>query len=151
MSKARLIKLIHVGCRELRIDAEDRKALQTRLVGKSSLSDMTEAELRAVLAHVKEQGFKPKPSAKARPLPERADVRYIYVLWDKLADAGVLRNPSTSGINTFIRKRFAKKWGAVPMDVSQLTEWNQINDVIKALKDWCAREGIDTTPNAPKS
>ena len=140
-----LQKLIHVGCRELGIDRDARHDMQLQVVGKASLSDMTEAELEKVVQHLKQAGFNPAPrksGAKHKRAP-RADLRLVHVLWAKLGEAGELRDPSRAGLNTFIRKRFGAAWGTVPADVDMLREHMQIDDVIQALKNWGQRAGID--------
>lgn len=141
-----LQKLIHVGCRELGIDAETRRDLQLVATGKASMSDMTEAELQKVVEALKARGFHPERSGGfARPVSPRADIRFIHVLWRQLALAGALKVTGRKGLNAFIRARFEKKWGAVPLDVDALRDPAQINDVTRALKDWCARVGVKLT------
>lgn len=143
MTTRTLQKLIHVGCRELGIDAETRRDLQFVATGKASMSDMTEADLTKVVDALKARGFKPEGSAGARrPAAARADVRYLHVLWSLLGRAGVLKVGGRKGLNAFIRVRFEKKWGAVPLDVDALCDAGQINDVTRALKDWCQRAGV---------
>lgn len=141
MSKA-MIKLVHVGCRELGIDADTRKAMQRQLTGKVSLSEMTEAELKLVVDNLKQRGFKVKGSGKRKAAP-RADLRLVHVLWRKLGEAGALREPSRAGLNNFIRKQFGETWQSVPADVDMLRDHTQIDDVIQALKAWVRREGVD--------
>ena len=149
MTARALQKLIHVGCRELGIDRDDRHALQVIATGKGSLSDMSEAELHKVVDALKARGFKAgfkgKVNGRRAPAP-RADLRYVHVLWAKLGQAGALSRPGRDGLNAFLRSRFEKKWGSVPIDIDALREAGQINDVIRALKDWCQREGVDSQP-----
>ena len=137
------IAAIHVGCKQLGIDADARHDLQLRLVGKASLSDMTPAEQLRVLAHLKEQGFTPSGGAKPkRPMASRGDVRFCHVLWGKLIAGGVVHQKGAAGLNAFIRKRFAEAWGATPLDVDQMHDHAQIATVIEALKAMCTRAGI---------
>lgn len=142
-----LQKLIHVGCRELGLDAETRHDLQLVVTGKESLSEMTEDELNAVVMALRERGFQPTRGAGrghgARPRAPRADVRFCHVMWRLLAEKGAVRRPGPDGLNTFIRARFAKKWGHVPIDIDAMREWSEISDIVDALKDWCLREGIE--------
>lgn len=148
-----LKRMIHVGCKQLGLDEDTRRGLQLVATGKTSMADMTEAELRQVVDALKQRGFKPygntyftggkkggKRTAHA-PAP-RADLRFVHVLWKQLGDAGALKRPSRDGLNTFIRSRFEGKWQSVPIDVDALRDAGQINDVIRALKDWCQREGV---------
>lgn len=137
-----LQKRIHAGCRQLGLDNDARRDLQLVATGKASMRDMSEADLLKVVSALKARGLKPSPKAK-RPAAPRADLRLIHVLWAKLGEAGVLKRPGREGLNTFIRARFEKVWGSVPADVDMLRDWQQIDAVINALKDWGWREGID--------
>lgn len=145
MTARTLQKLIHVGCRELGIERDDRHALQVIATGKESLSEMSEAELHKVVDALKARGFRPDNRGK-RPPARRADVRYCHVLWRLLHEQGAARVAGSAGLNAFIRARFAKKWGAAPIDIDALQDWAQIADVVDALKDWCERVGVNPKP-----
>jgi len=138
-----LQKLVHVGCRELGIDADTRRDLQRELTGKESLSDMAEPELTLVVDALKARGFTPRSTGR-KPQARRADVRLIHVLWRKLGEADALKDPSRAGLNAFVRKRFEENWGgAAPADVDMLSDPLQIDDVVQGLKAWGKRENID--------
>jgi hypothetical protein len=150
-----LQKMIHVGCKQLRIDNDTRRDLQLAVTGKASMSDMTEADLGRVVAALKARGFKPFGNSyfngsktghrgKAKPAAPRGDLRYVHVLWRLLGEAGAVTTPGRDGLNAFIRARFEGKWAFVPIDVDALRDPDQINDVIRALKDWCKRAGVRT-------
>ncbi|MDO5704056.1 MAG: regulatory protein GemA [Paracoccus sp. (in: a-proteobacteria)] len=126
----------------MRIDAETRHAMQQEVTGKSSMSDMTDRELRLVADALRARGFESKPHGTGRPPAARADVRYIHVLWGLLADAEVVDRPGADGLNAFIRARFSAGWGSAPIDVDALRDHKQINAVIKALQAMCDRHGI---------
>ncbi|MBW4708648.1 regulatory protein GemA [Roseobacter sp. YSTF-M11] len=138
------MKLIHVACRELALDQDDRRALQLEVCGKASMSEMTEQDMDAVLDRLKKDGFNPnsKPGKTHRAAP-RSDLRLIHVLWRKLGDAGVLDRPDRAGLNAFVRSRFGDHWQSVPADIDMLREKDQIDAVIRALKAWGKRAGID--------
>ena len=141
-----VLKTIHVAVRDLGLDDETRRDLQLRVTGKASLREMTDAERLAVLDELKAYGFKPapKPGARGHRRPAtRGDVRFIHVLWGKLAKAGAIDAPGSAGLNAFIRSRFEKAWGAVPIDVDSMRDWKQIATVIEALKAMCHRAGIE--------
>ena len=139
-----LQKLIFAGCRELNMREEDRQAMQKRVTGKASMRDMSEADLKLVVNELKSKGFVVRKSGKTKhKRAERRDVRLIHVLWKKLGDAGALRDPSRKGLNAFISRRFGNAWGFVPVDVDQLSDWQKIDQVIQALKNWGEREEID--------
>lgn len=138
------IKLIHVAARELGLDADTRHQLQLVTTGKSSLAEMSPAELDQVVEALKARGFAPgrKVARKGRKAAPRGDIRFCYVLWGKLIAAGAVDAPGAKGLNTFIRTRFEKAWGAAPLDVDQMQDWRQIATVIEALKAMCARAGV---------
>ena len=64
------------------------------------------------------------------------------MLWGKLGAASHLERPDRAGLNAFLRSRFEGKWQSVPLDIDVLRDHAQINDVIRALKDWCKRKGV---------
>ncbi len=130
---------IFVGCRALGLDNDARKAMQLQLVGKESLTDMTEEERQTIVAHLTEKGAFKKPFKAA----DRADIRLIHVMWKTLSQHGKTRVAGRAGLNKFIRAQFGDAWGAVPADVDMLTDTKQINTVLKALRDWIDREGIE--------
>lgn len=143
-----LRKTIFVACRELGLDNDTRRDLQLVATGKASMSDMTEADMEKVLAQLKERGFEAgfKAASKGRfkKAAPRADLRYVHVLWRLLGEAGKIKKPGRAGLNAFVRSRFEGKWKSVPIDIDTLRDAGQINDVTRALKDWCKREGIVT-------
>lgn len=142
-----LIQKIHVACRQLGIEEETRRDLTLRVVGKDSLRACTDAELSAVVDELKTRGFKPEAKAKGnrkfRPFASRGDVRFCHVLWAKLVAAKAVAVPGSEGLNAFVRARFEKAWGAVPIDIDQMRDWKQIAQVIEALKAMCLRAGIE--------
>lgn len=143
---ARLRKMIHVGCKQLRLDDETRRDLQLVTTGKTSMTDMTEADLQKVVEALKERGFRPAWSAnkgRSWPLAPREDLRKAHKLWSLLGKAGVLTRPGRDGLNAFIRSRFEGKWQSVPMDIDTLRDPRQISDVINALKAMCKTNGVE--------
>ncbi|MFV1464647.1 regulatory protein GemA [Phaeobacter sp. JH57H2] len=143
MSRA-LQQKIHIGCRQLGMDSDARRGLQLAVTGKTSMKDMTDAELKSVLMRLKNDGFKPATAGNHRhKKAPRADLRLVHVLWRKLGEADALRDPSRKGLNTFIRKRFGSAWQSVPADVDMLRDHDQIDQVIQALKSWGHRQDID--------
>lgn len=149
MSIASLRRQIHVGCKQLGLDDETRHDLQLAATGKASMKDMSEGDMRKVLDALKQRGFKTSTGRKRKRAP-RADVRYCHVLWGLLYKAGHARIGGAEGLNAFVRSRFENTWGHVPIDIDAMTEAGEINDVIRALKDWCGRNGIPTELNGTK-
>ena len=140
---AALIRTIHTACRQLGLDEETRRDLQKQVTGRDSLSVMTNPEREAVLAALKERGFKPAFKG-ARKTADRGDVRFCHVLWGKLFRAGTVEKAGARGLNAFVRSRFEKAWGAAPIDIDQMRDAEQIAAIAEALKAMCRRAGIPT-------
>jgi len=143
MSKRALQQQIHIACRDLKIDADDRRAMQEMACGKASMKDMTERDLKLVINHLKSQGWKPQKRRHKHKAAPRRDLRLVHVLWGLLGRDGHLDRPDRAGLNAFIRSQFEGKWSSVPLDVDMLTDPSQINDVIMALRAWCNRAGVE--------
>lgn len=141
-----LQRMIHLACRQLGIDQDTRHDLQLVVTGKSSLRDMSDDDGQAMVRALKERGFRSAVAGNGRkkhPAAPRADLRLVHVLWTRLGEAGALREPGRAGLNAFIRTRFGKSWGSVPVDVDALRDWSQIADLIDALKAMCERAGVE--------
>lgn len=139
-----LRRLIHVGCKELGLDQDDRRALQLEICGKESMSDMSGDDMKAVLERLRRDGFTPTLlGPRRRPPAPRSDLRLCHVLWRKLGEAGELERPDRDGLNAFIRSRFGDHWQSVPADIDMLRDPDQISAVIRALKSWGKRAEID--------
>lgn len=137
-------RAIYAGLRVVGlVEEEDRRDLYERVTGRRRLREMSDGERAAVVDELRRLGFKPA-SPPRKPAAPRPDLRYIHVLWGKLARAGALKKPGRAGLNAFVRARFGDKWASVPIDVDTLREAGQISDVIRALKDMCARAGLAT-------
>lgn len=141
-----LQKLIFAACRQLGLDDDARRDLQVSVTGKSSLRDMSDAELKLVVNRLEQSGFKRPSTGHKHPPAPRRDLRLIHVLWRKLGQAGALNQPGRAGLNAFIRARFGKAWGSVPADIDMLRDWEKIDAVIQALLQWCEREGVEIDP-----
>lgn len=142
MTDRTLQRAIFAACRDLGLDTEARHDLQLRVTGKESLSDMNEGELKLVISEMKRMGFRLARGGR-HPRAPRADLRLVHVLWSRLGAAGALERPGRDGLNAFIRTQFGVAWGSVPVDVDALRDAAQINAVIRALKAWCARAGVE--------
>lgn len=64
---ANLIKVIHTGKNSLGWDDETYRAVMTRVTGKRSARDCSEAELESVVRYMRSQGFTPTAKAGRRP------------------------------------------------------------------------------------
>ncbi len=139
-ARQRLIRLIHVGKRELGLDAEIYRALLMGSVQKDSTSAMSVPELERVLERMKRSGFKvrvksarpPAQSRPGRPLAQYPEARKVRALWLFLHQLGAVKNPSEEALAAYV-KRIAK------VDALQWTNGNQTEALIETLKKWAMR------------
>ncbi len=139
-ARQRLIRLIHVGKRELGLDDEIYRALLMGSVHKDSTSAMSVPELERVLERMKRSGFKvrvksarpPAQSRPGRPLAQYPEARKVRALWLFLHQLGAVKNPSEEALAAYV-KRIAK------VDALQWTNGNQTEALIETLKKWAMR------------
>ncbi len=139
-ARQRLIRLIHVGKRELGLDDEIYRALLMGSVQKDSTSAMSVLELERVLERMKRSGFKvrvksarpPAQSRPGRPLAQYPEARKVRALWLFLHQLGAVKNPSEEALAAYV-KRIAK------VDALQWTNGNQTEALIETLKKWAMR------------
>lgn len=143
--RKQLIKLIHVGRRELGMQDEDYRAMlagMPALGGKTSSADLGIKGLEIVLRVLKARGFKVRTKAAAgrhanRKLADDSQSRLIRSLWIQLHDAGAVRDPSESALASYVRR-------VTNVDDLAWLNTRQASSVIEQLKSWLARS-IQTT------
>lgn len=140
----RLIKLIHVGRRELGMDDESYRAMLSnipRLEGATSSKDLSVPNLKVVLEVLKSKGFKvvpnPKKATKTTPktvkkMADDAQSKLIRHLWLELHNKGAVRDPSETALTRFVANR-------VQVEALQWLSTAQASRVIEHLKKWLKR------------
>ena len=135
------ISLIHIGAGKLGLDEETRRAMYGTVTGKSSCSDMSWQERKAVLDHLKAKGFKittprkagnPRPAAPSRTLDTSALASKVRALWLGLHELGAVRDASEAALGAYC-KRIAK------VDALQWASGGQLETLIETLKKWVIR------------
>ena len=133
------IRAVHAACRELGLDAEDRHALQQRVVGKASLTEMTGDELSRVLDALNG----PRRRRRRDDLPRAATAAKLRALWLSGYHLGVVRDRSDRALAAFVRRQTgldAARWAHHTADAVR---------AIDGLKGWLARAaGVDWSPHA---
>lgn len=137
--------IINIAKAQLGLDEGDYRSMLSRVTGKASLRLMSGGEKTKVVDELKRLGFKvAAKSNQKRKAAARADVRYCHVIWRLLVDGGAMNVKGAKGLNAFIRARFERTWGCVPIDIDTMTDAREISQVIEALKKIAARHGIAT-------
>lgn len=142
--RLRLIKLIHVGRRELNMDEESYRLMLANipeLEGATSSANLSVPKLKVVLELLKQKGFKVVPKAgKSAVLTRKTNIKQandpqsklIRHLWLELHNKGAVRDPSEAALNRFVLKR-------VQVEALQWLSTAQASQVIEHLKQWLKR------------
>lgn len=135
--RARLIRVIHVGKRELGMDEDTYRDFLKNLTGKRSCSALSEDQLRIVRDAMKKKGFHVKPKSKGKRAgnAKQPRINKITALWCALADAGVVENKSWEAMEAWCKTKTEGR----PL---AWAEPQELNKCIEALKSWSAREGV---------
>lgn len=132
--RQRLIRLIHVGKRELGLDDDTYRAMLSNVVtGKSSSSAMTVPQLERVVAAMKDKGFKVKGGAGTRPQAADKQSSKIRALWLELHRLGYVGNPEEAALAAWVQRM-------TKVAALQWLSGKQASMVIEELKKWLGRD-----------
>lgn len=135
--RTRLIKLIHVGRRELAMDEDTYRAILKDKTGHDSAADCSVPQLERLLGHLKSAGFKVKVSASAgaqrrggsRALADDDQSRMIRAIWLELHGMGIVRDSSEAAMAGFVCRH-------TKIEALQWLSSKQASSVIEHLKKW---------------
>lgn len=131
------------ACREAGVDDDARKAIQARVVGKTSSSAMSVAEFNACLTDLKERGVWAPNKAGGQTFRRQSDnahVRKVFAIWSDMCRENIPQVANRAGLVAFVQRM--TKTAERPGGLSD-PEWlspDEANQVIEALKSWRARE-----------
>ncbi len=101
--RLRLLRLLHLGRRQLGLSEADYRALLQDRTGQASAAALDPAGLRALLAALAELGFVPRAPGTNR-LSSRPAIRLIFGLWTELGRKGLLENASRPALFAFVKR-----------------------------------------------
>lgn len=125
-ANAGLIKVIHVGKRQLGLDDDTYRAMLRAATGKESTKGMRRGELLAVMDAMKRAGFSVSKPDVTDYSPQASKVR---ALWLALHAAGEVRNKSERALLAYVKR----------ITGAEKMEWctpKQLQAVIETLKAW---------------
>lgn len=139
--RKQLIRLIHVGRRELAMQDADYRAMLAgipALGGKTSSADIGVKGLELVLKALQAKGFKIRAKAGtaktiSRKLADDAQSRLIRHLWLELHTAGKVKDPSEKAMAAYVCR-------IVKIEALQWLDSDQASRVIETLKKWLGRK-----------
>lgn len=140
------IRAIHTLKGKLRLSDDDYRALLVNLTGAASSKDMSTAQRQQVRRHMQSlaerlmvtttrRAWLPQAEFAAKQSRASPREKLVFVMWRKLHLAGKVRDGSRLALHAFV-KRVA---GADALDFCNNA---QLQAVIAALQDWCAKEGV---------
>jgi phage gp16-like protein len=135
MNRAKTIQLIHIARNKLDVSDDAYRVMLQNLTGKDSCSKMDDKQLANVLAHLRGRGFKISGKSREVPMADFPMGRKIWVLWQDLAKAGLVRDKSQKALDA---------WLLGETGVAQLIwlkqEPDQAHQAIEKLKQWLSRK-----------
>lgn len=131
-ARLRLIKLIHVGKRELSMDEPTYRTMLQSAGKASSTSNMGVPALMAVFERMKRDGFQVRPKAGDRRQTMNPQASKVRALWLLLHALGVVRDPSEAALASYV-KRVAK------VDDLRWARGEATAVLIETLKKWAMR------------
>ena len=138
---------IFARCRDRGIDADTRHALQRRVTGKESLTEMSLVEMRQVLAALAGRetgraGGRARVASRPSVLPAGPHTSKLRALWISAWWLGVVEDNRDTALAAWMRRQTG-------MDAARWATPAQTSACIEALKDWMARDGgVDWSPCA---
>jgi phage gp16-like protein len=127
--RATLVKLVHVGARQLfGADQDARRDWQRQRTGKASCADMTPAQLEVLVTELRRRGaLQPRRRPAHRP-----ESRKIWALWAQLKLMGAVGDGSPRALGRWLQRQHGKHH----------PDWlapDEAQRAIEALKAWLAR------------
>ncbi|WP_186270315.1 regulatory protein GemA [Burkholderia gladioli] len=128
---------IHIVEKALSMDRDAARDLKLQVIGKESSADMSDAERRRYLSHLK--AIQKAQTGSARPTVHRSaddkqDDRWAMAraLWAALAQAGHVRVDTDAALLSYVKRQTGvEQW--------RWLNGYQINAVIESLKKWASR------------
>lgn len=126
--RTRLYRAVHAACRANGMDDDDRKALQSELFGKPSLSDMTTGEIARLLDYLNRN--------RKAPAGHRAHIGKVRALWWSLYWLGEVEQTDDRAIGAFVKRQTG-------VAALRFLDHRHAPAVIEALKAWLQRVGVE--------
>jgi len=125
--------VIHVGCKQLGIDEDDRRDLYERVTKKRSLKLMSFSEVKDVENELQRLGFK-KTSKPRKNALKGTYAKKLQALWIGAWNLGIVNNKSDKALLAFVKRQTG-------VDHTRFLKHAEDADkAIEALKAWMARE-----------
>ncbi|MHC2481315.1 gp16 family protein [Rhizobium leguminosarum] len=131
------IAAIHVAKKQLGLDDDTYRAKLALITGKRSVKDMTETEREKVLTVLRNEGFKPAPTARRANGRQQLTGKFakkLQALWIAGWNLGIVRDRDDAALLSFVKRQTGIDHTRFLMNA------NDANRAIEALKGWLRRE-----------
>ena len=128
---------IHIARKDLGLTEGDYRALLARVAGVASAAQLGPDGCKAVLAELKQLGFRVKPKIDAPG--DRAHVGKVMKLWREAAESGAIREGSDAALRAFVRRQTKGPDSPEGVAAAQFLTPKQATRVIEGLKAIMAR------------
>jgi Protein of unknown function (DUF1018) len=129
------------ACKEAGLDEDARRAIQARICGKDSASDMTVRDFNACVDDLKQRKLwkpkKPQGAATYRKPSGKAHVKKVFAIWGDMCRSGIPETPTRAALVAFVLRMTG-------LDDPEWMSVEQGAKVTEALKAWRKRVGGDS-------
>jgi phage gp16-like protein len=135
--RQKLMRTVRVGCSDLGIDEDTRKSMLLTLTRKDSLKELDVFNLRKVVSHLVNQGFK-----IMRPTPKEdwgTQEAKLLQLWVELKVAKKIDDGSESALAKWIENQTRVINGGVGISHPKMLSGRMAQRLIERLKKWLDR------------
>ncbi len=150
-NRNQLIKLVHIGKRELALDDDTYRLMLSSETGKTSCTQMNIKQLEQVLGAMKSRGFKHQSNLRKTPFKGRLSAKSgkvktqidkINAVWITMFRHGFVRDGSATALDDYVRRMTHRAQGDGVDHVAWCTPL-QAYSVLESLKSWHRRVMID--------
>lgn len=131
MIRRKLLAQVHVAKKFLALEDESYRSLLYRVTGQNSAADLTESQLRDVIAEFRRLGW---PGVQQYPVARTPEVRKIFAIWKSLSAVLECRG-SRAGLRAFVEKQTG-------VSDPNFLNGTQARQIVEALKSIQKRHGI---------
>lgn len=101
--RKKLLASLHIARKDMAIEEESYRALLYRVTGQTSAKELTDAQMKSVLAEFERLGWK-QERFKRFAAGNRPDIRKVFAIWGSLADH-LECHGSRAGLRAFVERQ----------------------------------------------
>lgn len=137
---------IHIAGQDLGLSEDLRRDAMAQYCGKRSTSEMTAADMEAVISGFRARGWKPRKggrrlSPRSRGRTPKRPIDKLRSTWIALHRAGLVDDGSEAALDSWARARF-------PVDAAAWLSDEDMPRAIEMLKQWLKRARRDEQASA---